>query len=248
MQVGNAYVNRHITGAIVRRQPFGGWKASVVGPGAKAGGPDYVAQLGTWVETDLPVLGAEAAGAMSSALNDFQSLVAEPTERDWLLAAARSDALVWDTVLSQPVDPSGLAAEANVLRRLPAPLTIRGLTGARAVDVFRVALAALRVGTPVAVSLAPSTDWADRLRGNHWLPDLIMEDDQQFAERFTAERVRIIGPDAQAVADALSAPGRMTLGGPVLANGRRELLSVVREQAISRTQHRYGHLPPTATQ
>ena len=26
VEVGNAYVNRHITGAIVRRQPFGGWK------------------------------------------------------------------------------------------------------------------------------------------------------------------------------------------------------------------------------
>ncbi|MFP9072269.1 aldehyde dehydrogenase family protein, partial [Enterococcus faecalis] len=33
VEVGNAYVNRHITGAIVQRQPFGGWKASVVGPG-----------------------------------------------------------------------------------------------------------------------------------------------------------------------------------------------------------------------
>ncbi|HKY66713.1 MAG TPA: aldehyde dehydrogenase family protein, partial [Acidimicrobiales bacterium] len=50
VEVGNAYVNRHITGAIVQRQPFGGWKDSVVGPGAKAGGPNYVAQLGTWTE------------------------------------------------------------------------------------------------------------------------------------------------------------------------------------------------------
>ena len=45
VDVGNAYVNRAITGAIVGRQPFGGWKRSVVGPGAKAGGPNYVAQL-----------------------------------------------------------------------------------------------------------------------------------------------------------------------------------------------------------
>ena len=37
VEVGNAYVNRHITGAIVQRQPFGGWKRSSVGPGAKAG-------------------------------------------------------------------------------------------------------------------------------------------------------------------------------------------------------------------
>ena len=39
VEVGNVYVNRHTTGAIVRRQPFGGWKHSAVGPGAKTGGP-----------------------------------------------------------------------------------------------------------------------------------------------------------------------------------------------------------------
>ena len=47
VEVGNAYVNRHITGAIVERQSFGGWKASNVGPGAKAGGPSYVCLLYT---------------------------------------------------------------------------------------------------------------------------------------------------------------------------------------------------------
>jgi len=31
--------------------------------------------------------------------------------------------------------------------------------------------------------------------------------------------------------------------GPVLATGRRELLGVLREQATSRTLHRFGHLP-----
>ncbi len=41
VRVGNAYVNRPITGAVVRRQPFGGWKRSSLGPGAKAGGPNY---------------------------------------------------------------------------------------------------------------------------------------------------------------------------------------------------------------
>ena len=37
IEAGNLYVNRHITGAIVRRQPFGGWKASSVGPGSQGG-------------------------------------------------------------------------------------------------------------------------------------------------------------------------------------------------------------------
>jgi RHH-type proline utilization regulon transcriptional repressor/proline dehydrogenase/delta 1-pyrroline-5-carboxylate dehydrogenase len=41
--VGNLYVNRGITGAMVGRQPFGGNRLS--GTGAKAGGPDYLLQF-----------------------------------------------------------------------------------------------------------------------------------------------------------------------------------------------------------
>ena len=42
-RVGNLYVNRAITGAVVERQPFGGLKLS--GIGSKAGGPDYLLQF-----------------------------------------------------------------------------------------------------------------------------------------------------------------------------------------------------------
>jgi RHH-type proline utilization regulon transcriptional repressor/proline dehydrogenase/delta 1-pyrroline-5-carboxylate dehydrogenase len=42
-RVGNLYLNRKITGAIVGRQPFGGFKMS--GVGSKAGGPDYLLQF-----------------------------------------------------------------------------------------------------------------------------------------------------------------------------------------------------------
>ena len=41
--VGNLYVNRAITGAMVGRQPFGGNRLS--GTGSKAGGPDYLRQF-----------------------------------------------------------------------------------------------------------------------------------------------------------------------------------------------------------
>ena len=41
--VGNLYINRAITGAIVGRQPFGGNRRS--GIGAKVGGPDYILQF-----------------------------------------------------------------------------------------------------------------------------------------------------------------------------------------------------------
>ncbi len=41
--VGNLYVNRGVTGAMVGRQPFGGSRRS--GVGSKAGGPDYLLQF-----------------------------------------------------------------------------------------------------------------------------------------------------------------------------------------------------------
>jgi RHH-type proline utilization regulon transcriptional repressor/proline dehydrogenase/delta 1-pyrroline-5-carboxylate dehydrogenase len=53
VQSGNAYINRPITGAIIRRQPFGGWKRSSIGPGAKAGGPNYTMQFTTLSDTNI---------------------------------------------------------------------------------------------------------------------------------------------------------------------------------------------------
>ena len=43
VRAGNLYINRAITGAVVGRQPFGGYGMS--GVGSKAGGPDYLLQF-----------------------------------------------------------------------------------------------------------------------------------------------------------------------------------------------------------
>ncbi|MBM4021815.1 MAG: aldehyde dehydrogenase family protein [Planctomycetes bacterium] len=43
LAAGNIYLNRGITGALVDRQPFGGYRMS--GLGSKAGGPDYLLQF-----------------------------------------------------------------------------------------------------------------------------------------------------------------------------------------------------------
>ena len=92
VQAGNLYVNRGITGAIVRRQPFGGWKHSVVGPAVKAGGPRYVASLCDWIDAD----DARGHAVLDELSESFT---------DW----ARRE-------LTAEHDPSGLRAESNVLR------------------------------------------------------------------------------------------------------------------------------------
>ena len=92
VQVGNAYVNRHTTGAIVRRQPFGGWKRSAIGRGAKTGGPGDILRFVRFRRSSPPPTFAAATASY----------------RRW-----------WDEQFGIPIDRSGLRSEANVLRYRP---------------------------------------------------------------------------------------------------------------------------------
>jgi RHH-type proline utilization regulon transcriptional repressor/proline dehydrogenase/delta 1-pyrroline-5-carboxylate dehydrogenase len=58
--------------------------------------------------------------------------------------------------------------------------------------------------------------------------------------------VRVVGSAPGLRAAAVTRTGEVTvLDAPVVASGRRELMTVVREQAVSRTRHRFGHVDPT---
>src|SRR5262252_4088261 len=119
IQVGNAYVNRSITGAVVRRQPFGGWKASNVGPGAKAGGPNYVLQLGTWHQVDLPTRQADPAPVVATVLERCQHLSGDAHAQALWQASARSYAWAWQRHYCQEHDPSQVLGERNLFRYRP---------------------------------------------------------------------------------------------------------------------------------
>src|SRR5699024_5550492 len=147
VDVGNAYVNRHITGAIVQRQSFGGWKASVVGPGAKAGGPNYVAQLGTWAMDGLPEHAARPSDDVAAARPLYAALVPAADQRTWLERAAGSDAAAWDAELGRERDLTGLRAEWNAFRYRPAALMVRTVPGTAPVELLRVLIAAEAAGT-----------------------------------------------------------------------------------------------------
>ena len=64
IRAGNLYINRGTTGAVVLRQPFGGFGKSAIGPGLKAGGPNYVVPLMRFRETGRPPA-SPAAGSSS---------------------------------------------------------------------------------------------------------------------------------------------------------------------------------------
>ncbi len=81
VEAGNLYVNRGITGAIVNRQPFGGWKKSSVGPNAKAGGLNYLNTLRNWpgvVDVEAAIISAKSWWiAIGSQSIDRSNLIVE---------------------------------------------------------------------------------------------------------------------------------------------------------------------------
>ncbi|MEY3019848.1 MAG: hypothetical protein RLZZ272_832 [Actinomycetota bacterium] len=247
IEVGNAYVNRHITGAIVERQPFGGWKRSSVGPGAKAGGPAYVAQFGRWTDAvsgdDRVVRGTVGSAKV---LERSGRAVAELVQRcrtalgtedaERLLSVVEADA---SAGVLEPRDVAGLVFEENSLRLRPHPrIVVRLGGGAAAWDVARTLVAAGRCGARVELST----------RGPSVFETVVpstVETDEALAARTGGlgdALVRVVGAVDACVRTACEQHGVRYVDAPPVRAPAIELPRYLREQAVSRTRHRYGRI------
>ena len=124
VQAGNLYINRHITGAIVQRQPFGGWKQSSIGPGAKAGGPNYLFNF--------------------CHLSDSENVALDTVAKNYQRA--------WDEHFSTDHDPSALRCESNVFRYRPCRGVILRVGKADETAIERAQLAAKITGVSLIIS------------------------------------------------------------------------------------------------
>ncbi|WP_061943203.1 proline dehydrogenase family protein [Brevibacterium ravenspurgense] len=273
VQAGNLYVNRGITGAIVRRQSFGGWKKSSVGLGSKAGGPNYVHMMGTWA--DRPGSAAladevEAPGSSTSsgaAGGSVSGTAATRDERDWLERARRSDDEAIRREFGVARDSDGFESEANIFRYLPTAVTVRVTAEAKPVEITRVAEAAQRLGAPLTWSVASDAEGSVRAAAvaaagsgvdaggsaNGSGAGVVVESAAEFGKRLSdgqllvngAARVRNIGAAEPEVLEAIvDRPEVAVLDEPVTASGRIEGRYYLHEQAISMTLHRFGDPDP----
>lgn len=270
VQAGNLYVNRGITGAIVQRQPFGGWKRSSVGAGAKAGGPNYLMGLGRW----RPTSGSPASATLHLRGLDTRivSLIeaAQPSlgyeAFEWLRRAALSDAIAWDREFGQVRDVSGIGVERNLFRYRPVDsVAVRATADASWQAVLRVAVAGLRAGSamtlsaPVGLPQTVRRVLADEGVGvfveteEEWLQRLIRDEDIVAAAADAdpaprPSRVRLVG-GAESVAALHRRLAEAVDGDPDLAvydndvttAGRLELLPFLHEQSVTITAHRFGN-------
>jgi len=270
---GNAYANRGTTGAIVRRQPFGGWKRSSVGPGAKAGGPNYVSQLCHWRETGLPRHIAPLAPRVRRLLERLPAWAGSPVqERSTgdpgaslfrrLEAVAGSAAHHLAGTFAVPHDPSGLACESNVFRYRPHfAMFVRIATPCDRPpdDLPALVLLAATAGLPLEVSLGRPVEWIESF--SRWSgASITVEGAAGFCDRLsrdgpgdpgrsaepgrTGPVIRTIGEIEPEVASWGETQDRWIVSRPLLANARIELLTLFSEQTVSETRHRYGNPKP----
>lgn len=244
VRAGNVYVNRTTTGAIVERQPFGGIGKSGFGPGAKAGGPNYVAQLchvrARGPERVVPQRGTlpypiEARVAIfEHSLSGEAGDVLRARALDYLAAMRAHFAIVHD--------PSRVLGQHNRFRYLPCErVLLRASADAALLDIASSCIAADVAGTVLEISMDPrATSLQDASVLGH---RLTVETDAQLAERvITAARLRLLGARSEVIDRLNALHGVHIADEPVLGLGRFELLHYLREQSVSIEYHRYGNL------
>ena len=248
IEAGNLYINRSTTGAIVRRQPFGGCKASSFGHGAKAGGPNYVHQFAHPQEVALPQEKAPVSAAVENLSHLIQKLSLS-TEQLGIWYASISNYAFWGHRFKHDHDPSRILGQDNLFQyRSYMGICLRIQPTDEPLDILRTLAAALTCETPIQVSytkgktpLVVSDQW------KHLMPlfRIVEESEDHFLQRVQAgafKRIRLLSPPTQALQQAASESFCHVDFAPVLTNGRFELLHYLREVAISFDYHRYGNL------
>lgn len=244
VQAGNLYVNRGITGAIVQRQPFGGWKRSSVGAGFKAGGPNYVQQFGTWQKEPIDQIATPLDAEIEKLLSATAAILSDK-EQSQLRTSFALDAQSWNEEFGIAKDVSNLGVEINALRYAPRDnVTIRASRDADDFEVARLIGAALLSKSPVRLSTAQERHQIFTQFTNEFM----IQDAGGFLgliESAAPSRIRLVGGEeySEIVSTVGAHPDWFVNAKPVTYAGRIELLTFLKEQAVCVTNHRFGNRP-----
>ncbi|MCB1112390.1 MAG: bifunctional proline dehydrogenase/L-glutamate gamma-semialdehyde dehydrogenase [Chlamydiales bacterium] len=234
---GNMYINRGITGAVVQRQPFGGCKESCFGRGSKAGGPNYLMQLMLARQKGLPHEREPTPESLEKLCRYVEKMKLTETEREYWNAAVCNYMFYWVHYFSKDHDPTLLIGQDNLLRYVPQEKVYLRLNDDDAQHEACLVIAAASIcNTPLEISSSKPLSFSKYASCRE-------ESEEQFIANLSEKsRVRLLRAPSEGLRQSLAEKGCDFLIGPVLANGRIELLNYLREVAISNDYHRYGNL------
>src|SRR5262249_22264849 len=139
-----------ITGAIVRRQPFGGCKASSFGSGAKAGGPNYVAQFAKAESVALPSENGHLSTALIPLIASLHSYgLDEQAETIWKKSAASY--AYWAPIFKEPTDSAPVIGQDNYFYHVPIPVSLRCETPVN-LPLLQIIAACIACQSPLEIS------------------------------------------------------------------------------------------------
>ena len=259
IRAGNLYINRSTTGAIVLRQPFGGMGRSAFGPGIKAGGPNYVAQLMRFtdvptqrLEKNPPRIQNESLRELASRLGELRGVDQGSASR--VMTAIESYDRAAEAEFRQSHDHFRLVGQDNLRRYIPVPLlVVRVSEDDDWQEIVLRAAAAQAVGCRAIISHPPNAH-AEFLRQLHditesWAADIefVEQTDEELIEAVEwggVSRLRYASPDRVPMSVRCAVLDRYihVADSPVLRSGRIELMWYVQEQSICIDYHRYGNL------
>jgi len=241
IQAGNLYVNRGITGAIVQRQPFGGWKRSSVGPSTKAGGPNYILSLTNWKSSRSTASAEIRNKSVNELLAIAQLTDFSDTEMESLVRAAKSDQAALTETFNNATDPSNLDSERNVLRYRRSDCVLRIQDTAGSQETMRALSIALVLGSLDISAFELDKNVMSLLKKSGLR--VAIEDQDTFERRLAASprRVRLVGGEPIVDADsAFSNCDVAVYSHELTESGRIELLPFFKEQSVTVTGHRFG--------
>ncbi|MBI81578.1 MAG: proline dehydrogenase [Planctomycetaceae bacterium] len=266
IKAGNLYVNRSTTGAIVLRQPFGGMGKSAFGPGIKAGGPNYVAQLMEFQESGTSQVKTEVRNpylnALAQHLRQLQKQGGRfpPQEVQRTLMAIASYDWHAREEFGLSHDHQRLVGQDNLRRYFPVrELRIRIHPKDTFFEIIARVCAAKSLDCRITVSLPPtwSSSVVDQLDAwtGEWAGSIefVEETDEALARVILTgqtDRVRYASRNRvpQSIFDAVAASGHYVAHHNVFFHGRIELLWYLQEQSVCIDYHRYGNLGDRAGQ
>ncbi|NCF70124.1 MAG: aldehyde dehydrogenase family protein [Chlamydiales bacterium] len=248
VQAGNLYINRGITGAIVRRQPFGGMKDSCFGVGFKAGGPNYLLQFSK-LSTKV-----DAQENFKAYLPDvFQGI--KSVARSYL---SEQDFLLWKRILlnyekaqreifSQEHDFSHILGQDNLFYYTSKEVAIRLQRSDSLLDFFCIIGIAQLVPSKIKVyfermPVEMSQEWKKSLPSNL---EIVVCSDEQLVSYLLEESlylVRFFSEAPKGFLKAISKHSIVSYEQPILESGRVELSFYYQEKSLSYDYHRYGNL------
>jgi len=231
IHAGNCYINRTITGAIVKRQPFGGCKASNFGLGMKAGGENYLLQLldsfaGDFIDNQKYIQYVEHNFKRSL------SLLPQREDKGYFVQAVSSYIYWMEHHFSKTLEQDKVFGEDNFLNYHPHDHIFFYVQESDSIIDCLLVLAAAKIsGCAITVG--------GKKKGMATIPDARF---MHLVQKTAFPRFRTLDSLPEDLMQHFSERASCIDIAKPKPHGRLELLHYVYEVSISSSYHRYGNL------